>query len=478
MDTIDGALKSKDGQHKFHPETTIQKVIGLEAELAKAITNLTANGGMITITKADGSTTDITIATSTSAGGGGGVTGVKGNAESTYRTGNVNITPANIGAASTDIATATKAGLMSAEMFDKLDKIESGAQKNSTALATTTSNGLMSFEDKTLLNNLSSSSVTGVKGSSESSYHTGNVNITAANVGAAAASHVHSAGDITSGILSTARGGTGQTSLSSVSVGSAATCTGNSATATKATQDESGNNIKASYAASISISDHTITLKNKNGASLGTVTVPDNNTTYSAATSSTLGLVKTGNNITNSSGTISLTKANVTSALGYTPPTQDTNTTDLTQMTGILPIAKGGTAITSNPSMLTNLASTAAASVFAASPRPGVTGILPIANGGTGNANGYAKWDAVVVNSSTNIDQLDAGTYQVNQSMKIGSLTASTWLLMVVKKSGTSYAFQILSPVSDISFAPEIYYRRTYSSAWKEWRKIALSAAS
>lgn len=58
------------------------------------------------------------------------------------------------------------------------------------------------------------------------------------------------------------------------------------------------------------------------------VNVPwtDNNTTYGAATGSTLGLVKTGSNITNSSGTISLTKANVTAALGYTPPTQDTNT--------------------------------------------------------------------------------------------------------------------------------------------------------
>ncbi len=53
---------------------------------------------------------------------------------------------------------------------------------------------------------------------------------------------------------------------------------GNAVTATKATQDESGNNIKASYASSISISDHTITLKNKNGVSLGTVTVPDNTT--------------------------------------------------------------------------------------------------------------------------------------------------------------------------------------------------------
>lgn len=44
------------------------------------------------------------------------------------------------------------------------------------------------------------------------------------------------------------------------------------------------------------------------------------------ATSSTLGGVKIGSNITNSSGTISLTKANITSALGYTPPETDTNT--------------------------------------------------------------------------------------------------------------------------------------------------------
>ena len=59
-----------------------------------------------------------------------------------------------------------------------------------------------------------------------------------------------------------------------------------------------------------------------------TITLTDNNTVYSlpAATSSTLGGVKVGSNITNSSGTISLTKANVTSALGYTPPTSDTNT--------------------------------------------------------------------------------------------------------------------------------------------------------
>ena len=49
--------------------------------------------------------------------------------------------------------------------------------------------------------------------------------------------------------------------------------------------------------------------------------------TLPAATSSTLGGVKIGNNITVNSGTISLTKANVTNALGYTPPTTDTKYT-------------------------------------------------------------------------------------------------------------------------------------------------------
>ena len=36
--------------------------------------------------------------------------------------------------------------------------------------------------------------------------------------------------------------------------------------------------------------------------------------------------------------------------------------------------------------MLTNLASTTAANVLTASPRPGVTGTLPVGNGGTGRA--------------------------------------------------------------------------------------------
>jgi hypothetical protein len=51
---------------------------------------------------------------------------------------------------------------------------------------------------------------------------------------------------------------------------------------------------------------------------------------------------------------------------------------------GTLPVDRGGTGVTSNPSMLVNLGKTSAASVFATSPRPGVTGTLPLVNGGTG----------------------------------------------------------------------------------------------
>lgn len=58
---------------------------------------------------------------------------------------------------------------------------------------------------------------------------------------------------------------------------------------------------------------------------------------------------------------------------------------------GTLTVSRGGTGITSNPSMLVNLGSTSAASVFAASPRPGITGTLGIAHGGTGTTAQTAK---------------------------------------------------------------------------------------
>lgn len=47
--------------------------------------------------------------------------------------------------------------------------------------------------------------ITGVKGSAETTYRTGNVSLSAANVGAAEVSHTHAASDIVSGTLDTAR---------------------------------------------------------------------------------------------------------------------------------------------------------------------------------------------------------------------------------------------------------------------------------
>lgn len=75
---------------------------------------------------------------------------------------------------------------------------------------------------------------------------------------------------------------------------------------------------------------------------------------------------------------------------------------------GTLAVARGGTGVASNPSMLTNLGSTSAASVFATSPRPGITGTLAVAHGGTGATSaasarsniGAAASDIIAVQSS------------------------------------------------------------------------------
>jgi hypothetical protein len=70
-------------------------------------------------------------------------------------------------------------------------------------------------------------------------------------------------------------------------------------------------------------------------------------------------------------------------------------------VTGTLPIANGGTGLTSSPSMLTNLGSTTAANVLQASPRPGVTGTLGVANGGTGRTSwGGANYPVYTSSSS------------------------------------------------------------------------------
>ena len=87
---------------------------------------------------------------------------------------------------------------------------------------------------------------------------------------------------------------------------------------------------------------------------------------------------------------------------------------------GTLAVARGGTGITTNPSMLTNLGSTTAASVFATSPRPGVTGTLPIVRGGTGAttaAAALANLGGISIASGSTIRSNDILQY-INNSWK------------------------------------------------------------
>lgn len=91
---------------------------------------------------------------------------------------------------------------------------------------------------------------------------------------------------------------------------------------------------------------------------------------------------------------------------------------------GTLAVARGGTGVTSNPSMLTNLGSTSAASVFAASPRPGITGTLPIANGGTGATTATAALTALGAAASghTHTEYAAANHNHQNQSINPASI--------------------------------------------------------
>ena len=78
----------------------------------------------------------------------------------------------------------------------------------------------------------------------------------------------------------------------------------------------------------ITVNSGTISISKTNVTNALGYTPPMTDTKYTLPTASawTLGGVKIGSNITENSGTISLTKANVTNALGYTPPTSNAST--------------------------------------------------------------------------------------------------------------------------------------------------------
>lgn len=143
--------------------------------------------------------------------------------------------------------------------------------------------------------------------------------------------------------------------------------------------------------------------------------IPAQDTTYSAASTSAAGLMSAADKTKLDGIATGATKITVDTALSSTStnPVQNkvintalagkaasTHTHAAGDITsGTLAVARGGTGVTANPSMLTNLGSTTAASVFAASPRPGVTGTLPIANGGTGATTPAAAKEALQINA-------------------------------------------------------------------------------
>lgn len=166
--------------------------------------------------------------------------------------------------------------------------------------------------------------------------------------GKAAASHTHTKAQV-------GLGNVDNTADSAKSV-KYATSAGSAESAGSATND-SKNQAITGYIRGLSVSGRTVTYTRGDGTT-GSITTQDTNTTYGmasqganglmsaadkkkldgiasgannftyslpTASATVLGGVKTGSNITNTGGVLSLTKANVTSALGYTPPT--TNTT-------------------------------------------------------------------------------------------------------------------------------------------------------
>lgn len=166
--------------------------------------------------------------------------------------------------------------------------------------------------------------VTGVKGDSESSYRTGQVNITPANVGVRSFSTIKLSGSATSSGTISATTPTSQLTLSG---GSNVHLTG---TASSNTISISATNTNTTYTLSQDATDgHEITLTPSSGTAQ-TVTIPDNDTTYTLSQDATDGHKIT---LTPSSG----------SATTITIPDNDTKA--LGSMTGTLGVNHGGTGV-------------------------------------------------------------------------------------------------------------------------------------
>ena len=138
---------------------------------------------------------------------------------------------------------------------------------------------------------------------------------------------------------------------------------------------------------------------------------------------------------------------------------------------GTLGVARGGTGVTANPSMLTNLGSTTAASVFAASPRPGVTGTLPVANGGTGSTTAAAARTALGAASTTRYTATVSTTWTGSSSPFYQNITVSGILATDTPVVGVNYGSDSAANVQYSDAMSNVFRVATSANTIQVWVK-------
>lgn len=130
------------------------------------------------------------------------------------------------------------------------------------------------------------------------------------------------------------------------------------------------------------------------------------------------------------SSTINITA----SSIGAAASSHNHSASNITS--GTLAVERGGTGLTASPSLLVNLGSTSAASIFAASPRPGITGTLSVSHGGTGAT------DAASARTALGITPANIGAAASNHTHSYLPLSGGTLsgLLVMSKGSYVHYA--------------------------------------